>query len=523
MSETQRIDLAHEAEFRIGRITVRPPLRQLVRDDGEEEVVEPRVMQVLIALAQAGGVVSRDELGARCWEGRIVGDDAINRVISRLRRSAQGIGEGSFRIETLTKVGYRLVRLEQDADAAQDVMPDAKEEQTRRLPLARRAMLAGGGLAVIGVGGFAAWRHFAPASDAPPADVAPLLEQARLVGRQGNADGYMQAVSLLRRVTQMRPDYANGWGLLAMHYAGAAGRMSPEMEPTMRTRAGEAAGRALKLDPGNAYARFALATLDPSPGNWRRDEVLARDVLAGDERDAIAWAWLAGVLTSVGRCREGADDFERVHALGQTDPSTSYARIVALWSAGRLDAADKAAAEAADLYPTQYAVWFTRFYLLLYTDRAADALVMSHNTQLRPAGYSDDNFAMIEQVAQAMLTRAPKDVEAAVAASLDWAHRGAGFAENGVQFCAALGDVDTAFRIADAYFFGRGFKTGENRFEPDQRLYTRQQAQARHTRFLFFPSTMAMRRDPRFEKLVRELGLARYWQQSGTLPDYRNA
>ena len=40
----ERIDLAHEAAFRLGRLTVRPGLRQLVREDGDGVgVVQPRV------------------------------------------------------------------------------------------------------------------------------------------------------------------------------------------------------------------------------------------------------------------------------------------------------------------------------------------------------------------------------------------------------------------------------------------------------------------------------------------------
>ena len=82
------IDLAHEPGFILGGISVRPGLRQLVRDsDGAEEMVEPRVMQVLVALARAkGAIVTRDELIRDCWEGRVVGEDAINRALSRVRR-----------------------------------------------------------------------------------------------------------------------------------------------------------------------------------------------------------------------------------------------------------------------------------------------------------------------------------------------------------------------------------------------------------------------------------------------------
>jgi DNA-binding winged helix-turn-helix (wHTH) protein len=106
----QRICLAGEPSRRLGPLTIEPALRRVAHDDGREEFVEPRVMQVLVALLRAdGATLSRDALVFACWDGRIVGDDAINRVLSRLRRIAEGIGENSFRIETLTRVGYRLI------------------------------------------------------------------------------------------------------------------------------------------------------------------------------------------------------------------------------------------------------------------------------------------------------------------------------------------------------------------------------------------------------------------------------
>ena len=102
-----RVVLAHEPPFQIGDLAVNPPTRQ-VECGPLGETLEPRVMQVLVALYQGGGIVTRDELVERCWDGRVVGDDSINRVVSRLRHIAADIGGGSFAIETITKVGYRL-------------------------------------------------------------------------------------------------------------------------------------------------------------------------------------------------------------------------------------------------------------------------------------------------------------------------------------------------------------------------------------------------------------------------------
>lgn len=101
------VDLAHAAEFSLGHMRVRPSLRE-VETGGTVERIEPRVMQALVALAGAdGAVVSRDELIARCWNGAVVSEDAINRVIGKLRKLSL-LYTDSFEIETIPRVGFRL-------------------------------------------------------------------------------------------------------------------------------------------------------------------------------------------------------------------------------------------------------------------------------------------------------------------------------------------------------------------------------------------------------------------------------
>jgi formylglycine-generating enzyme required for sulfatase activity/DNA-binding winged helix-turn-helix (wHTH) protein len=100
------IDLAREARFTLGALEVRPSTREVVQGE-RREVLEPRVMRVLVALAQRRGeVVSRDELTAACWGVRVVGEDAINRAIAGVRRVAQSYGD--FAVETVARVGHRL-------------------------------------------------------------------------------------------------------------------------------------------------------------------------------------------------------------------------------------------------------------------------------------------------------------------------------------------------------------------------------------------------------------------------------
>src|SRR5262245_45519492 len=123
--QAMTMDLASEQVFQLGGMTVRPSTREIVFAGGRE-VIEPRVMEVLLVLARAQGeVVSRDRLVEECWEGRVVSEDAINRVISRVRRLSNLTSGRDFTLETIPKVGYRLA-----AGAAADVPADPAKAET---------------------------------------------------------------------------------------------------------------------------------------------------------------------------------------------------------------------------------------------------------------------------------------------------------------------------------------------------------------------------------------------------------
>ena len=68
-------DLSKAERFALAGLTVDPPTRRIIAGD-REELVEPRVMRVLVALDLARGkVLSRDDLIELCWDGLIVGDN----------------------------------------------------------------------------------------------------------------------------------------------------------------------------------------------------------------------------------------------------------------------------------------------------------------------------------------------------------------------------------------------------------------------------------------------------------------
>lgn len=507
MTQAQPVELGRIDDFRLGGLLVRPPLRQVVGPDGVVQSLEPRLVQVLVVLARAeGGVVTRKDLIDTCWGGRIVGDDAVNRVILQLRRLAERTEGAGFHIDTIIGVGYRLVAGEAPAVVASPTVTSVSA--------GRRLLLAGlGGGAVLAAGAGVLWWR------SQPSKIAPLLDQASLAVQQGTAEGNEQAIGLLRQATATQPDHADAWGMLALSYAVAAQSRSDTLKDDFRARAREAAGRSRALALNNPNAALAEAILMPQHGRW--GEIEQRfDAVAKTHPDSLPLLMARGLLMmSVGRCREAAAALDRARAVSPPTPALMHTHVQSLWAAGRRDEADRAMADAFALYPSHFAVWFMRYHLLLFTGRAREALFQVENAEGRPPGVADADFALLARVAASAAGQG--SVRNAVATVYAAARRGSGYAENAIQYAAALGAHDTAFEIIDAYFFGRGFTVDARRFSPQQRTYTH--ADDRRTRFLFFPSTAPLRGDDRFSRLTRELKLDDYWAAKRVRPDYRTA
>ena len=162
-----RIDLADQPQFELGGITVCPAERAIVAD-GKRRELQPRVMQVLVALAKASpSVVSRDRLMEQCWEGRIVGDDALNRCVLALRHVAQEISPQPFVIETVPRVGHRLV-----------VAGDRPEGEKVALPKSQRWAIVAVLVAVLIAAAYFIWQQ----RDANPEPAAIAVLPFRYLG-----------------------------------------------------------------------------------------------------------------------------------------------------------------------------------------------------------------------------------------------------------------------------------------------------------------------------------------------------
>lgn len=153
------VNLAAVPAVRLGPLELTPPTRE-VRHGDTRIVAEPRALQVLLALWQAGGaVVSRDELLRRCWDGRIVGDDAINRSIAKARELAALSDPPAFVIETIPRVGYRLKVRDAVDGTPMTAEPSSPPPAIPAAAPSRRLWLLGGAglVAAAAIGGGAVW------------------------------------------------------------------------------------------------------------------------------------------------------------------------------------------------------------------------------------------------------------------------------------------------------------------------------------------------------------------------------
>src|SRR5262245_32582591 len=172
-------------------------------------------MQVLVVLARRRGqVVSRDQLIEECWAGRVVGEDAINRCIARVRRLAEA--HGGFSIETIARVGHRLTeagitatvpattgltQAEGPSPATADIPPTP---DSPRRPKWATVLIAGAALLAVGAT-YVGFAHMRAQQHEQRAKT--LTEIATLVGKDQYGAAFVLARPLSEK-SRMRKDPA---------------------------------------------------------------------------------------------------------------------------------------------------------------------------------------------------------------------------------------------------------------------------------------------------------------------------
>ncbi|MBO9880831.1 winged helix-turn-helix domain-containing protein [Xanthomonas sp. D-109] len=118
---------AIQERFRFGVWWVWPQANAIADEaDGARRQLEPRLMQVLVALCtRPGEVLSSEQLLHACWGTTLYGDGPLHKAIAQLRK-ALGDPPGQARyIQTIRKRGYRTVAaVQRDALHASPCDPD---------------------------------------------------------------------------------------------------------------------------------------------------------------------------------------------------------------------------------------------------------------------------------------------------------------------------------------------------------------------------------------------------------------
>lgn len=484
--------LSRRADFVLGDTIVRPSLRRLEGPLGSV-TGEPRVIQVLAALAEArGAVLSRDDLLQLCWDGRIVGDDAINRSIAEIRRLAANAG-ARFEVETVARVGYRITGVNWDAE------PVMAASQSRHLKTRRKLLVGGIAAAAVLAGGSAAiiYRNRA-------AEIDGLIERGRVLQGSGGPKDKQRAEALFRKAIERDPMRADAWGWLANVLDD-------------QTSAREAAQRALILDAREPNARAVLALQRRDLGAWTQweDELLA--VLADAPDNAEALSLLTFFYQGMGRCKDSWLTNERAVRVEPFNPAHHHRRALKHWIFGRIGEADKVADQSLRLWPHSSTVWNARLLIYAFTDRAPAAQALLDDLASRPNNLTPQSVGSWREALNAIATRAPADVARAVDVCTKAASLAPGLAANAIMTFSHLGELDAAYRVANGLFEGRGSIVQQTRGGSMKDFYSAS-AWGR-TQFLFIPATLPFRADARFPELCQRLGHVAYWQKRGIWPD----
>ncbi|WP_066553732.1 winged helix-turn-helix domain-containing protein [Croceicoccus bisphenolivorans] len=502
-------DLAERPPFAIGSLTISPATR-VVRGPSGEVSVEPRVMQVLIALADAAGaVVTRDTLMDRCWGNVFVGDDSLNRAIAGVRRIPERVGSEAYSVATVSGTGYRLVANDVPHSPIAGKAAGHAASQLSK-PVTRRALIGGGAVVVAGAGAAYLWQGRLHEAD----PVERLIDESRIAMRAGTPEGGKRAVMLLDRAVALEPRNADAWGLLALTIARidehALGTTSYPV-----SRVDEAASRAIRLDEDNADAAAARAIAIPYFGDWLEAEQRFDKVLSDHPDHLETQDSRAFLLATAGRITESANARLAMNN-DLFDPEMQYRMVYGLWFLGQIEEADRVASRGISMWPGHAGLWFARLWVMTGTGRFERALAHVDDEASRPALPPP----MFETIRAAILAASDPGSDRAqvVARVMASVTQNVAAVVNAFMLLNLMGEVDRAFDLADAYYLEKGPIIAAVSWRPGQPVV--QDQRRRKTNMIFTPTAEPMQRDPRFMPLMAKIGLADYWKRKGVVPDF---
>ncbi len=131
--------------YRIGRCQILPQEYAIQFSDSEKQSLQPKIIEVLNYLAlHYPRIIPRDELIENIWLGNAyVGEKALTNTIWHLRQNLNAATDETDVIETIRKVGYRLL-VEPEFDTEADHAHKSADESTPKPSLENKAELPAG-------------------------------------------------------------------------------------------------------------------------------------------------------------------------------------------------------------------------------------------------------------------------------------------------------------------------------------------------------------------------------------------
>lgn len=436
--------------------------RQLLRA-GNAVTLAPKAFDVLLLLVQHNGqVLEKSALMKELWPDTFVEEANLNVHVSAIRKA---IGESAQRpryIATIPGRGYRFT-----ADLQSEVPRVPRSSSVKRraprfaIAFATAAAVLSGLLPLL-------YSRCAPHDRKAAVRSVPRSAAAQryyVMGRhhwnKRSKEGLRKSIALFQKAIDEDPQYAPAFVGLADAYS-MLGDHTGQSSGEYRQQAHAAAMQALRIDARLAEAHATLGYLRMRNWEWRTVEHEFRRAIEIDPDYATAHQWYSIFLELQGRSDEAIAEALRAQELDPLSPIINESLGSRLYFARRYDRARQQLRRTIETQPSFQAARETLAMVELQTGRIGDALAAS------PSGYA---FARSGQTAKAR------------AALADLQHQ----------------DPVEAARVHLAL--------GERALA----LQSLERAYAQHADHLVFikvdPSWDGLRTEPRFEALVRRVGL----------------
>ena len=307
-----------------------------------------------ILLEKPGEVITREEMRQRLWSSDTFVDfeHSLNSAIKKLRAVLGDSAENSRYVETVPRLGYRFIAPVEEvstnarADAQVPLVTKASEAaaEMKEWRPRRRPMLVGISAVLIAVtAGYFTWSrtrvrpqpqnnvaseihaplksnesirsNSQPASSTKSGEAHDLYLKGLYFWNKRTVPGLRQAIENFQQATEMDPNNAPAFAALANSYTLLTAYTFVSATLYM-PQARAAALRALELDENLADAHAALALIVQNQDwDWQTSEKEYRRAIELNPNYATAHHWYAEHLLWLGRFDEALSESERARQL----------------------------------------------------------------------------------------------------------------------------------------------------------------------------------------------------------------